>query len=242
MSLGLRDERRRRRHHFRLRMLRWVLALAVIAGAGVYAYQTGDRLAEKDVASRDDQIRTLTARLDTLQEQAQTVEADRDAARAQAEEWQQRYQRDVATGETRELIALMQAKLAEGVNAERLRKAVEHVEVRLECDPHPQVRRLMVRTPLTKGADSAATFDGGAVAIAVSGASVRNAAGNPEAWFDPKQPVTIRITGVGGKTAEIEGVLPQQQMLAAGDREYRLSIAAASRGFAQATVEHCRIP
>lgn len=136
----------------------------------------------------------------------------------------------------------MQAKLAEGVNAERLRKAIEHVEVRLECDPHPQVRRLMVRTPLTKGADSAATFDGGAVAIAVSGASVRNAAGNPEAGSSRKQPVTIRITGVGGKTAEIEGVLPQQQMLAAGDREYRLSIAAASRGFAQATVEHCRIP
>lgn len=242
MSLGLRDQRRRRRRDFRQRMLRWVLALAVIAGAGFYAYQTGDRLAEKDVASRDEQVRTLTARVDTLQEQAQTAEADRDAARAQAEEWQQRYQRDVATGEGRELIALVQAKLAEGVGAERLRKAIEHTEVHLECDPHPQVRRLLVRTPLAKGADSAITFGGGAVAVTVSGASARNAAGNPEAWFDPKQPVTIRITGAGGKTAEIEGVLPQQQVLSAGDREYRLSIAAASRGFAQATVEQCRIP
>lgn len=242
MSLGLRDQRRRRRRDFRQRMLRWVLALVVIAGAGFYAYQTGDRLAEKDVASRDEQVRTLTARVDTLQEQAQTAEADRDAARAQAEEWQQRYQRDVATGEGRELIALVQAKLAEGVGAERLRKAIEHTEVRLECDPRPQVRRLLVRTPLAKGADSAITFGGGAVAVTVSGASARNAAGNPEAWFDPKQPVTIRITGAHGKTAEIEGVLPQQQVLSAGDREYRLSIAAASRGFAQATVEQCRIP
>lgn len=242
MSLGLRNDRRRRRRQFRQRMLRWVLALAVIAGAGVYAYQTGGRLAEKDVASRDEQIRTLTDRLDGLQEQAQMAAAERDAARTQAEEWQQRYQRDVATGETRELIALVQAKLAEGVSAERLRKAVEHVDVRLECDPHPQVRRLLVRTPLAKGADSPVTFGGGAVAIAVSGASVRNAAGAPESWFDPKQPVTIRITAAGGKTSEIAGVLPQQQVLSAGDREYRLSIAAASRGFAQATVEQCRMP
>lgn len=242
MSLGLRDDRRRRRRQFRQRMLRWLLALAVIGGAGVYAYQTGGRLAEKDVASRDEQIRILTARLDGLQEQARTAAVERDTARAQAEEWQQRYQHDVATGETRELIALVQAKLADGISAERLHKAVEHVDVRLECDPHPQVRRLLVRTPLAKAAESPVTLGGGAVAIAISGASARNAAGAPEAWFDPKQPVTIRITGSGIKTTEIEGVLPQQQVLSGGDREYRLSIAAASRGFAQAIVEQCRVP
>ena len=242
MSLGLRDERRRRRRHFRQRVLRWLLALAVIAGAGIYAYQTGARLAEKDVASRDEQIRALGGRLDALQGQTQTLEADLATERARAEEWQQRYQHDVATGETKELIELVQAKLAEGVGAEGLRKVVERMEVRLECDPHPQVRRLMVRTPVAKGADSSVTFDSGAVAIAVAGASVRNAAGNPEAWFDPKQPVTIRVTRAGGKTTDIESLLPQQQVLADGDREYRVSIAAASRGFAQATVERCRVP
>ncbi|MBL8666715.1 MAG: hypothetical protein JNM48_04570 [Rhodospirillales bacterium] len=242
MSLGLRDDRRRRRRRARLTMLRWLLAIAIIAGAGFYAYQTGTRLAERDAANRDEQITALTARLDAAQGQTQALEADLASARARAGEWEERYQRDVASGEARDLVTLLQTKMAEGIDAGLLRRAIERTEVHLECDPQPHVRRLPVRTPLTKGADSSVTFDGGAIAIALTGASARDAAGNPEAWFDPKQPVHIRLAQQGRAVAEADAVLPHQQVFVDGDRQYRVNVAAASRGFAQATVERCRAP
>ena len=54
MSLGFRDERRRRRRRVRRALLRGLLALGLIFAAGIYAYQTGARLAEKSVAGRDE--------------------------------------------------------------------------------------------------------------------------------------------------------------------------------------------
>ena len=242
MSLGLRDDRRRRRRQARMTLLRWLLAIAVIAGAGFYAYQTGSRLAERDVASRNEQVAALTAQLDTAQARIQTLDADLTAARTRVADGEDRYQRDVGTGEVRDLVALLQAKMAEGIDAGLLRRAIERTEVHLECEPQPQVRRLLVRTPLAKGADAPVTFDGGTLAISLAGASARDAAGNPEAWFDPKQPVHIRLARAGGTVAETDTVLPHQQVFVDGNRQYRVNIAATSRGFAQATVERCRVP
>lgn len=242
MSLGLRDDRRRRRRQARMTLLRWLLAIAVIAGAGFYAYQTGSRLAERDVASHDEQLAALTAQLDTAQARIQTLEADLAGARTRVADGEERYQRDVGTGEVRDLVALLKSKMAEGIDAGLLRRAIERTEVHLECEPQPQVRRLLVRTPLAKGADAPVTFDGGTLAITLAGASARDAAGNPEAWFDPKQPVHIRLARSGSAVAETDTVLPHRQVFVDGNRQYRVNIAATSRGFAQATVERCRVP
>ncbi len=242
MSLGLRDDRRRRRHRARMTMLRWLLAIAIIVGAGFYAYQTGSRLAERDVASRDQQIAALTAQLDAAQGRVQTLEADLTGARGHVAASEERYQRDVGTGEVQDLVTLLQAKMAEGIDAALLRRAIERTEVHLECEPQPQVRRLLVRTPLAKGADTPVAFDGGTLALSLAGASARDASGKPEAWFDPKQPVHIRLARSGGTVAETDSVLPHQQVFVDGTRQYRVNIAATSRGFAQATVERCRVP
>jgi cell division protein FtsB len=242
MPMGFRDDRRRRRRRFQFALLRWLLALAAIVGAGVYAYQTGVRLAEKGVVSRDEQIRSLGARVDELQAQAQTHRAELAAERARADDWRQRYERDVATGEVKGLFDLVQAKLAAGVDAQRLRWVLERTGPKRDCDPRPQVRRVAVQTPISRGPAVPAAFAGGAVGVSLLGASARDAAGNPEAWFDPKQPVTIRLTRPGGKPTETQGLLPQQQSLIEGDREYRLAVVVGSRGFAQVSVERCRFP
>jgi len=242
MSLGLWDERRRRRRQFRQTVFRWLLAFAVVAGAGIFAYRQGTALAERGVAARDEQIRALVAQVDELRATTD-AQADQIAAeRGRAEEWRQRYERDVATGETRELFDLVQSKLTQGVGTARLRWVVERTEARRDCDPRPQVKRVLVQTPISPGARAPTAFAGTGVSVTIGGLSARNSSGAPEAWFDAKLPVTFTVTPSGGRAVETTGPLPLTYSVLEGDREFRFAINAAARGYAQVSLERCRFP
>jgi outer membrane murein-binding lipoprotein Lpp len=240
--LGLRDERRRRRRRVRWRVFRWLLVLGFIAAAVGLAYETGARVAQRTVTDLNDQIRSLTLKVDELETQSQAQTAQIAAAAARADEWQQRYRQDVPAGEVKQLFEAVQVKLGQGVTAERLRFVVEQIERQRACEQGPQVKRVLVRTPLEDGTERPAAFTNGSMTLSLSGASARDAAGNPQAWFDPSQPVTARLTRRGGKSLDATGALPLHRSMVDGDREYRLSIVAAPRGFAQVTLERCRFP
>ena len=242
MSLGLREERRRRRRHFHGRIVRWLLALALIAAAGAYAYQTGTRLAEIDVARLEERVAALTARTEELEAQIQTQNVEIIAQRAAAEQWHQRYEREVPGGEAKKLFDLLQAKLLRGVTFDRLRTVVEQTENRRDCDQKPQARRVPVLTAPARQAKAAASIAGTPLSLTLTGVAARNGNGKPEAWFDPAQPVTVRMALSGGRTAEQQGQLPLHPSIIEGDREYRVSVAAGARGFAQVTIERCRFP
>ena len=103
MSLGLREGRSRRRRQIRLRLLKWGAALAAVVIAGVYAYETGNRLAEREVARLEEEIALLNVRVQQLeQENLQLAEAAR-SARGKVEVWQQRYRQEIPTGELKAL-------------------------------------------------------------------------------------------------------------------------------------------
>lgn len=240
--LGLRDERRRRRRRVRWRMFRWLLVLGFITAAGALAYETGRRVAQRTVTDLDDQIRSLTLKVDELETRSQAQTAQIAAEAARADEWQQRYRQDVPAGEVKQLFEAVQAKLGQGVTAERLRFVVEQIERRRDCEQGPQVKRVLVRTPLTDGSKRPAAFANGSMTLSLSGASARDAAGNPQTWFDPSQPVTVHLARLGGKSLDATGALPLHRSMVDGDREYRLSIVAAPRGFAQVALERCRFP
>jgi hypothetical protein len=240
--LGLRDERRRRRRRVRWRVFRWLLVLGFITAAGALAYETGARVAQRTVTDLDDQIRSLTLKVDELETRSQAQTAQIAAEAARADEWQQRYRQDVPVGEVKQLFEAVQAKLGQGVTAERLRFVVEQIERRRACEQGPQVKRVLVRTPLADGTERLAAFANGSMTLSLSGASARDAAGNPQAWFDPSQPVTVRLARLGGKSLDATGALPLHRSMVDGDREYRLNIVAAPRGFAQVTLERCRFP
>lgn len=240
MSLGLRDDRRRRRRRFQYALLRWLLAAGAIVGAGMFAYNQGTALAERGVAARDERIRALSVQIDKLRA---TTEAQADEVavqRGRAEEWRQRYEHDVATGETRELFDLVQNKLAQGVDAARLRWVLERTEARRDCDARPQVKRVLVQTPLS--GKSRATTSLGGVDVVIAGISARSATGAPEAWFDAVQPVTVTVTPRGGRSASTSGVLPITYALLDSGQEHRFTITTAARGFAQISLERCRFP
>ena len=80
------------------------------------------------------------------------------------------------------------------------------------------------------------------IEIQQRGVATRDAAGAPEAWFDPKLPVTMRMSRSRGENAESSGILPLRSSIIDGDREYRFNITASRRGFAQITMERCRFP
>ncbi len=61
MPIGLGDHRRRRRRQFRWAAFKWLIGLALIAGAGAYAYQSGARLANARIDPLEHQVSTLEA-------------------------------------------------------------------------------------------------------------------------------------------------------------------------------------
>lgn len=242
MSLGLRDDRRRRRQHLRLAGVRWLIACGAVIAVAAYAYQTGARLAQRDAAGRERQISALSARLAELESLLQAQQADLAAERSNAGEWRQRYERDVPAGEARELFQVLRSKIDAGVEPQRLRWILNQMEPRRDCNPHAEVRRIPVRTPTSRGTRTATEIAGGALSFTLEGSSAKDEKGNPESWFDPARPVTLRLTTRAGKTIESEGILPLQHAAVEGNREYRLSVFAGPRGSVNVSLERCRFP
>ncbi len=242
MSLGLRDERRRRRRQLRWTALKWVLALCVVGLAGLFAYQTGSRLASARIATLQDQINGLSETVTALRQQDRRQQAEIAAERQRSEAWRERYARDVPAGEMKELFDLLRARMEAGVTAERMRFVIGAAENREDCDAEPVTKRFIVQTPLQTGANSAVTFGDGAITVSAVGVSDRDADGRPEAWFDATKPLTVRITRPGGETKELSGVLPLYPSIVIGDTEYRFSLVPGARGFVQIAGERCRYP
>lgn len=242
MSLGLRENRRRRRREVRWKIIRWLFAIACVVAAGAYAYQTGSRLAARNIASLEQQLSEASQKATDLEAQLQAHREQVSAERARAEEWRQRYERDVATGETKGLFELVRTKIDTGVTAQRMRFILEQIENKRECDANLQVKRLQVQTPLSGSTRSHASFANGSVTVGITGTPARDNAGNSEAWFDVTRPVTVRLTRPGGKATEAVGPLPLHPSLVHGDREYRFSIVAGTRGIAEVSMERCQFP
>jgi hypothetical protein len=222
--------------------VKWLLAFCAIGAAGLYAYETGSRLAESKLSSLQGQIVTLNAKIAELER----TNADRQAAilaeRQRLEALQQRLNRDLPAGEAKELLDLIQGKITAGVSVDRLKSVIAAAENRRECTALAENKRFMVQTPVQRGVNSTVTFDGGAITLTASGTSARDGAGNPEAWFDLNEPVTLRLTQRGGRTSEVVGKLPLFPSMVVGDREYRLAVIAGPRGLVQASGERCRYP
>ncbi len=244
MTNGLRGSRRRRRQTAQRVILKWLLALLVVATAGYYAYRTGTRLSEVRIETLEGEAALLSTKIGALSRVNEMQERDLAEARALAEEWQHKYERDVATGDDKILFDAVRRKLADGVSRDRLEFVIGAAEERRECEDAPAEKRFIVTTPLHRGDRAGAVgYGNGEIVVSAAGASMRDANGNPEAWFDPAQPVTVSVVTLSGQNAEETGVLPLYPSLILGEAEYRLSVLAGpNRGFAQVSIQKCRYP
>jgi len=242
MSLGLREGRSRRRRQIRLRLLKWGAALAAIVVAGVYAYETGSRLAEREVTRLEERIADLTARIQTLeQDNLQLAEATR-TARGKVEDWQQRYRQDIPTGELKTLYEQIREKLADGVDATRLAFILQQVSQADDCAEAVETKRFFVKTPLYTGGNDTVGFADSAIVVTAQGSASVDGSGNQLMRYDPAQPVVVRFARLGGETSEASGMLPLHHAMVVGNSEYRFSVVAGEPGMVNVTAGSCPFP
>lgn len=242
MSLGLHENRVRRRRRFWWAVTKWSLALAVILAAGAYSYRIGSQLAARDVTKAEQRIAELTEEVAGLERQSSALARELSKSKESITAWRERYEREVPTGFVKQLMVLVQQKLEAGADEERLAFLVSAAEKPRRCDEKPETKRFIVTTSLQKGANDAVSFAERSITVTAQGTAARDAKGNIEAWFDPNQPVTVAFTQLGGKTVTAEGPLPLHRSIVLGSNEYRFSFLPGARGFLSVTADRCDYP
>ncbi len=243
MSLGLHETRQRRQRRVRWAIAKWVISLGLIVAAGVFAYQTGTGLAEREVIGLNREIETLSDKAAALQRDNTELRANEILAQKRLREAQARYDKDVPTGRMAALLGQLQAKLDKGVKLERLEFLIASADNPRDCEAEPATKRFLVQTPLYSGANDSVSFASGTVTVTTQGDSAVSGEGKVEAWFDPAKPVTARFTALGGKVTEAAGLLPLHATVVHDGYEYRFTVVAAgTRGFVQVTGDRCTYP
>ncbi len=242
MSLGLREDKRRRKRQFRTTLFKWIVALCLIVAAGTYAYMSGKELSRGEVNILEGKITSLETSVADLEQKNGALRAEISEERSRAEEWRQKYTREVPSGDLKDLFDLTQQRIESGVGVDRLKFVIGAAENRQSCDQQPVTKRFVVQTPLASGANGFVAFASGAITLTAVGVPARDSQGNPEAWFDPAEPVEVRIVPIGGTASEFSGQLPLSPSIVVGDSEYHFSIVTGARGFVQVTGTRCDYP
>lgn len=244
MSLGLSESRNRRRRQGRLLLvlLRWLFVVAVALGAGYYAWDFGSDLARKDVRALETLVAQAQAESARLRTNITGLETALREERTLVAQWRERYETEVPSAEDKALLKIVQARIGIGVSRERLAEVVSLAQERDICEPLPETRRFVVQNPVYAGANDTVRFAEGSIIVTAIGDSSVNASGRIEAWFDPAKPVTVYFTRPGGETSSTAGVLPVHHAVVVGDREFRFSVIAGKRSFAEITGHSCVYP
>lgn len=243
MSLGLQDSRRRRRHQRRMALIKWLLVLLFLGGAGAFAYATGSKLARLEVEDLEAQVSELKAARSQLETEKARLKEKLENTREELAAWKDRYEQNVPQGKPAELFSLMKKRLSNGVDAERLTFVIQQAQSEASCNAGPEIRRFLVQTPLSDGAADSVSFANNSITVTAQGAPAKDAQGRPEAWFNPDKPVTVTIRRPGGEARSVEGELPMHPAVVAQGKEHRFSVVPGDRrGFVEVTWQRCDYP
>ncbi len=243
MSLGLHDIQGRRRRQTRRAVARWLFTLGAIVAAAVLAYETGSGLAEREFDELEQRVADLGQRVEALEQENTDLQAGLILKERRFKDAELRYERDVPRGAVAALMGRVRAKLDAGVEEDRLAFLIDSAGKPRACDDKPVTKRFMVRTLISRGANDSVSFAKNSITISALGESALNAEGKIEAWFDPAQAVTLRLTELGGKTTVEKGKLPLHTSVIVKDKEYIYSVVAGQqRGFVEVTGDRCDYP
>lgn len=243
MSLGLSDDRNRRRRRQLVfgSMFRWGLALAVGLGVGFWAHDVGTDIAQQQVTELNVRLAEETEALEKLRSEVTGLQVALRTERDKVAGWRKRYESDVPSEQEMPILAAVRARMETGVSAERLQTVVSIARDDVACEPLGETKRFFVNNEISRGANDAVSFANGTITITGDGAAARNANNQPEAWFDPDSPVTLNFSHLGGENSQVTGLLPVHNSLAVGDIEYRFTAVAGARSFVRVTGQKCPI-
>lgn len=233
MKLGTsyRRERQRQRNRTLWTTIKWLLMLGFIAAVAGYAWVTASRVAGQEAVALKQENGQLTS-------QVANLEADLRESKAQEAVLQER----LPSTDEMMLLEAARKKTAEGVSLPRLTEIISAASRARKCDGDPAVKRFRVRTPITGDDGTAATFGNNVITVRAEGRSARNEAGDPEAWFDPAQPIALNFLHINGAAGRTEGVLPISYAMAVGKDEYRFQIDKGPVGLIVAAMDRCDYP
>jgi len=242
MSLGLGSYEDRRRKKTWGRIVKLVFFVGLLGGVAIFSYQVGVQDRNRNLADLVDEKNALEGQVDQAGNAIAELRARVAEAAAQAEIWERRYREDVPEGALAELNRKAAARIEEGVPAERLAFVIDNVRAARDCEP-AETKRFLLQTPLTEGPATWVTFLDGRMTVTGSGQSATDDAGRPHAWFDPAEPVTLRVTEIGGLQSETTSALPLHHSVVDGAVEHRFTVVAGeTRGFVEVTADRCAFP
>jgi len=240
MTLGRYDQERRRRQRLWLQVLKIVGSLAILVGLGLFTYQIGvERQKGREAGLHEDaeQLRRQIAELQQAVAQAQQAQQ---AAEIKASEIEARMEREQPRGDLAQLIALLTEKLTAGVDPTRLAFVLGEIHPTRTCEG-AETKRFVLSLPQQRGGSSI-TFAGGTITVSGEGTPARNQRDQPEPWYDPAQPIVLKVAEAGGRTMEMRGVLPLRQSLVVGTTEHRFVASAGPRSFVEVRTDRCPFP
>jgi hypothetical protein len=239
--MSLYDSDRRYRRRFWGGLTRFVIGAGLFSATAIVAYQVGIEDLDSRVHGYQEAIYDLETRQGLLEQENADLRLSTEQARLAVEEWERRYAADVPDGERRRMLDLVTERLDGGLSADRLAFLIRSADEARDCEP-TESKRFLVQTPLHDGRNTTVSFASDAIVVTATGVSARTSDGRPQAAFDPAEPVTVRITRIDGEILEVAGVLPMQESMVHGGKEYRLQLRAGDAGFVQVAAERCAYP
>ncbi|PHQ68623.1 MAG: hypothetical protein COB93_10245 [Sneathiella sp.] len=242
MSYGLGLSEKKQSRQRRNRFFKFILYILVLGGIGVYGYYEGQAEGERMISNAEDQVLVLTSENKRLIEQTRAATEKQSSALAEARSWRDKFEHEIPSGATREILKMVQVRLKEGLEPERLKTLIGLAQNSQNCDAAPETKRFIVNTPISTRPDNSVSLGKGTITVTAKGLSAVNAEKKVEAWYDPSQPVEITFTQLGGKQETMKGILPLHKSVVFGGNEYRFSILAGKQSFATISANRCDFP
>lgn len=235
-----RSRRGQQSWHIWSKLLKLVLLSALVGAPAFYAYQTGLRLGSQEAAGLNQKVAQLTAAAAAARDDATKLAAALDEAKKRADDYQAKYEQSAVSDDLKDLLAVVRAKLAAGLDAKRLALVIQQAAPPHRCG-ETVTKRFMVRTGKTDGKATSVQFSD-LITVTAQGAPQ---GGGAEAWYDPAKPVvvTFAVAGTvpGGKETQVEGTLPLQHSMVVKGGEFHFTITPGARGFVEVSGERCDV-
>jgi hypothetical protein len=223
---GMSRERLRRRSKAAWRAVLWLVVAGVIGGIGYSSYQTGSLLARQEVVAQARQVASLQGQLTVARARADSLAGDLTQARAAMGALQQRYTADVPGGVQAEMLALVQARLADGVDQARLAQVLRDAQKLRSCDGRAVRKRFAIQQPGAAAEDPIPMLEG---LILVSAATDDPAKPPVVTLAGPWTPTPVRLTGLPARQAIVLNNLQMTLMVEQSDL----------RGYATVSLSTC---
>lgn len=213
--------------------------MGVVLLAGYYGYYTGQLMAQREVRLLKEQIDDLGRTIADLERYNLVLATAADEAKVNESQWRQRYVAAVTNLEFRRVFATAASDGGKGIDAARLAFNLGAARREGQCEETPAIKRFRVHTPVADGRPDSAGFSGNAIIVSAAGLSAMNRTGQPLAWYDPSQPISVTFKTRDGSTSVADGILPLNHSFVFDDAEYRFSVERSRRGFVAVTVNRC---